>query len=60
MKKLITLSAALLFIGALTLTSCNSNRSLCPAYPPAAYQGDADTDNQNAKENFTVEKQKNL
>jgi hypothetical protein len=58
MKKLITLSAALLFIGALTLTSCNSNRSLCPAYPPSAYQGD--TDNQNADNDFIIEEQKKL
>jgi hypothetical protein len=60
MKKLITLSAALLFIGVLTLTSCSSNRSLCPAYPPSSYQGDADTDTQNTEDVLIIEKQKNL
>lgn len=59
MKKVITLTAAVLFIGGLLLTSCNSNKTLCPAYPPPTYQGDVDSDELPAQV-ITIEEQNNL
>ncbi len=41
MKKILSISAIIVFTFGLFLTSCNSSSRLCPAYPPSVYQGDA-------------------
>lgn len=60
MKKLVTLAAAFLFIAGLGLTSCNTNQALCPAYPPAPYQGDNYDNTDDADNVIGIEEQKNL
>jgi len=47
MKKILSIFAILLFAFGILLTSCNSSNRLCPAYPPAVYQGDAGQQNIN-------------
>ncbi|MEA2040949.1 MAG: hypothetical protein U9N85_00160 [Bacteroidota bacterium] len=41
MKKIVTVLAAVLFLGGILLTSCGTSNSYCPAYPPSTFQGDA-------------------
>ncbi len=41
MKKLLSVFGILLFAGSMLITSCSSNASLCPAYPPSTYNGEA-------------------
>lgn len=40
MKKLLSVFGIVLLFGGLSLTSCSSNKSLCPAYPPSTYNGE--------------------
>lgn len=47
MKKILSIFAVLLFTFGILLTSCNTNKSVCPAYPPSVYHGDAGQQNIN-------------
>lgn len=40
MKKTVAIISAILLAGSLLLTSCNSNKRACPAYPPSTYSAD--------------------
>lgn len=40
MKKLLSIFGIALLFGSLSLTSCSSSASLCPAYPPSTYNGE--------------------
>lgn len=42
MKKFSLIFGMLIIAGALFLGSCNSNKTLCPAYPPSTYSGNAE------------------
>ncbi len=59
MKKLLSLFAIILFFGSLAITSCNSSSTVCPAYPPSVYHGDANIQNADI-ETATVVDEKNL
>ncbi len=41
MKKITIIVGILFLAGGFFLGSCNSSKSLCPAYPPSTYQTDA-------------------
>ncbi len=58
MKKLLSITAALL-LGGLLLTSCNSNRQFCPAYPPSPYHGNINS-NELPTQDLIIEEQNNL
>ncbi len=45
MKKIVSFFAIALLFSGLFLTSCNSRSTLCPAYPPSVYHGDAGQQN---------------
>lgn len=45
MKKILSLFGLFLFIGSMIITSCSSSSSICPAYPPSVYHGDANIQN---------------
>jgi len=40
MKKLLSIFGIILLFGSLGITSCSSNASVCPAYPPSTYNGE--------------------
>jgi len=40
MKKLLSIFGIVLLFASFGLTSCSSNTSLCPAYPPSTYNGE--------------------
>ena len=47
MKKILSILGVLLFVGGLVLSSCNTSKTLCPAYPPSVLQGSIDQDSDN-------------
>jgi len=47
MKKTIAIISVILLAGSMFLSSCNSNKRACPAYPPSTYSADTETPQMN-------------
>lgn len=62
MKKLVSILGVVLFFGALTITSCSSKATLCPAYPPSTYHGEVIKQNteKNNIENIELQSEETL
>ncbi len=61
MKKLLSVFGIALLFGSLSLTSCSSSASVCPAYPPSTYSGDIQQTNQDVNvETIELENTNNL
>ena len=60
MKKTITFLAAVFFLGGILLSSCGTQQSFCPAYPPSTFQGDAHIDQNIMIDDLKIEIQENL
>ena len=60
MKKIVTFIAVAFFFGGILLSSCSTQQSFCPAYPPSTFQGDAQVDQEIMIDELNIENQENL